>query len=398
MPRRASKGLARLPGCLLLIGVLAVVAFLGSALLLRGGPRKLAHSLRSTVGRFSHPADSEAETTRRMSRAIREGLRAAGIPADSIRDRVVDSGPAALAWRAGLPPDRSLLQANYAVSHRVEEAGGRVISGHEAPGPRGSMVVTLLLGIGNRTTHELTLVRFPQTGQTARRAGPARLAVVVYGFQDPAQAKAFFALQASFAVALPPGSDQSPALFRAARAARRETVLHLPLEPINYPQVNPGPGTVLVSLPPARITGVTRRYLDQASPVVAVANHMGSLATQDAAVMTAVFEELKRRQLPFIHVDPVPGAVCRALAGQMGIVYDRPGAKLDDEAKPGHEKALRKAWQDVLARAREHGTMMVWVRATPATRAWLPQALSPRALGDVRVAPLSAVIRRPAEL
>jgi polysaccharide deacetylase 2 family uncharacterized protein YibQ len=396
MPRR-SKGLARLPGCLLLVVALAVLAFAVGALLVFQGPHRLARLVRSGVAGMTHPADSPAETTRRLSRAIREGLRAAGVPADSIHDTVMEKGPAALAWRAGVPAERSLLQANYAVSRRIEEAGGRVLTGRERPGPHGSTIVTMLVGAGGHATHELTLVRSPRPA-TARQQGPARIAVVVYGFKDAADAGAFFPVAAPFAVALPPGWPGTPALFRAARAAGRETVLHLPLEPINYPQVNPGPGTVLVSLPPARITGLTRRDLDLAAPVVAVANHMGSLATQDMTVMTAVFTELQRRHLPFIHVQPVPGAVCHALAAKMGVVYDSPGAVIDAEARPGHEKALQRAWLEALAKARERGSVMVWVRATPATRAWLPRALSLKALGGVHPAPLSTVIRRPAEL
>ena len=59
-----------------------------------------------------------------------------------------------------------------------------------------------------------------------------------------------------------------------------------------------------------------KHYLDEAGPVTAVANLMGSLATQDITVMRAVFRELERRQVPFLHVSPAVGAVCRSLAGR----------------------------------------------------------------------------------
>lgn len=359
------------------------------------GGRGVLHMFRQTLaGLRPGGASGPEETNRKLSRAIRAGLHAAGVPDDSIHDQVVERGPAALAWRAGLPPERSLLQANYAVSHRVEEAGGQVISGREEQGPHGGSVVTLLLGTAGHPTHELTLARGAASAKPGV-TGPVRIAVVVYGFTDPKVAQDFASSRAPFALALTPAM---PAAFRAARAAGHEIVLHLPLEPVNYPQVNPGPGTILVSLPPARITGVTRRDLDQAGPVAAVANLMGSLATQDVQVMTAVFEELARRHLPFIHTDPVAGAVCKSLAARMGVVYDHPGAVLDRETRPGHETALRKSWQEALARARERGVLMVWVRATPATRAWLTQALSAKSLGGVQVAPLTQVLRHPAEL
>ncbi|HET7226032.1 MAG TPA: divergent polysaccharide deacetylase family protein [Candidatus Eisenbacteria bacterium] len=409
-----------LPGCLLAIVVLAGVAFLAGTFLVRAAfhrpegspspsgratPRSLLaaplHAARGVAGRLGRllPHDRDpAETSRRLSHAIREGLKAAGVPADSIADRVVEQGPAPLTWRVGVPPDRSLFQANYAVTRRVEADGGQVLSGREAPGPHGATLVTLLIGDHGHSTHELTLVRGPRAAKANEPQEPARLAVVVYGMSDdPALAKRFIDLPLPFSVALAPGPGTSP-LFRAAHAAGREVILHLPLEPVNYPQVNPGPATLLVSLPPARITGLTRRYLDEAGPVVAVANLMGSLATQDQTAMAAVYAELRRRRLPFVHVEPVGGAVCRPLAAKMGVVYDQPGAVIDAETKPGRGKALERAWDEALKRARARGGMMVWIRASPETERWLPKALAVRRLQDVRLVPVSTVIRRPAEL
>jgi len=201
-----------------------------------------------------------------------------------------------------------------------------------------------------------------------------------------------------FAVALAPGASWSGDLFRAARRASREIVLHLPLEPINYPQVSPGPGTVLVTMKPAEITGLTRRYIDQAGPVAAVANHMGSLATQDMTVMSAVYQELKRRHLTFIHLTPVAGAVCRPLASQLGVMYEEPGAVLDGEARRPDAKALDRRWDEVLAACRERGTSIVWLRATPLARGWLQRATEPKRLQGVDLVPLSSLLRRPAAL
>jgi polysaccharide deacetylase 2 family uncharacterized protein YibQ len=292
-----------------------------------------------------------------------------------------------------------LIQANYAVSRRVEEAGGRVISGREGRGRHGEAMVTLLIGAGQRPTHELVLARMPRGDEQDAPPPEVRLAVVLYGFGDELEtAHRFFAIERPFAVALVPGGKSSGAIFRAAREAGREVVLHVPMEPINYPQMDPGPGTLLVTMKPARITGSLRRYLDQAGPVTAVANHMGSLATQDMAVMGAVYQELKRRKLPFIHVQPAAGAVCRPLAADMGVVYDEPGDVIDAEARMPKEKPLDRRWAALLKEARVRGRMSVWVRATPRTLVWLPKALAPGRLQEIQLVPLSTVIRRPAEL
>ena len=159
--------------------------------------------------------------------------------------------------------------------------------------------------------------------------------------------------------------------------------------------MNPGPGTLLVTMKPTRIAGDLRRYLDQSRPIAAVANHMGSLATQDMTLMRAVFHELRREDLPFLHVTPAAGAVCKSLAADMGIDYAEPDIMIDQEAKSRDARALDQRWKEVLARARARGRLIVWVRATRLTRQWLPRVLSPKELGGTSVVPLAALIRRP---
>ena len=101
---------------------------------------------------------------------------------------------------------------------------------------------------------------------------------------------------AGLVAAIPAGQPWSAAAFRAARAEQRETVMLLPLEPLNYPQVNPGPGVLLVTMSGSKIEGLMRKYLGQSGPVAAVANLTGSLATQDQTVMTVVYRVLRERR------------------------------------------------------------------------------------------------------
>jgi len=414
MPKRKPKKSSPFPAGLVTLAVVALVAFAaGEAWLLLN-----SDSGRLKLARYFGLGDP-ARITLVLGRQVHRGLAAFGVPPDSIHDLgaaardssppgtpggpQMSGAPGALArplvrWRVGLEAGQSLFQANYAVSHFVEAAGGVVLSGRESQGRAGETFVTLRLGLPDRATHEITLVRRARASDAAEHP-PARLALVLYGFgDDPAHAAAVFDVAAPFAVALAPGAPWSGGLFRAARRASREIVLHLPLEPINYPQVTPGPGTVLVTMKPGEITGLTRCYIDQAGPVAAVANHMGSLATQDMTVMSAVYRELKRRHLPFIHLQPAAGAVCRSLAAQLGVMYEEPDAVLDGETRGTDAKALDRRWDAVLAEARARGSLIVWLRASPLARAWLARATDPRRLGGVDLVPLSSLLRRPTEL
>jgi polysaccharide deacetylase 2 family uncharacterized protein YibQ len=375
---------------LVVVAVLAVVAFgIGEAI-------EAARSDRTRLLLARHLRIGEpAQVTRLVGRQIERGLEAVGVPRDSIRESFPEDGPTRLRWRVGLAPDASLLQANAAIHQAVTEAGAVVLSGRESRSAEGEARVTLLAGLPGRATHEVVLARSPRPEREQAPPG-ARLSLVVYGFGDDMEAaRAWLALEEPFAVAIVPGTREATSLLKAARDAHRPIVLHLPLEPINYPQVDPGPGAILVTMEPRRIVTTMRRWFDQASGAVAAANHMGSLATQDEQVMGAIYQELARRRVPFIHVERVPGAVAQSMAARHGVAYDRPDAVIDAEARATDTKGLDRRWKDVLDQARDRREVMVWLRATDTARRWLPGALAAKKRPGVELVPLTSVLRRP---
>lgn len=372
---------------------------------------------RLTVARYLGAGDP-AHATRLVGRQLRRALELAGVPPDSVHESVSTasgrvhavaasssaagdetSAEPTVRWRVGLGAGASALQVNYAITRTLETQGGVVFSGRELPGEGGTQLVVLVAGVGTLRTHEVTLVRPAHVAAGTRAPAGGRLALILYGFgDDPASALPFFGLPGSFAVALPPGRPTSETVFRAAREQRREIVLHLPLEPINYPQMSPGPGALLVTMNPSRAAALTRKYLDQAGPVSAVANLMGSMATQDVTLMTAVFRALRERSVPFLHVTPAAGAVCRSLASEVGVEYREPDLVLDAETREDDRRALDRRWARVLEDTRRSGESIVMLRATDLTRQWLPDALAPSRLGGVELVPVAALVRRPVAL
>jgi polysaccharide deacetylase 2 family uncharacterized protein YibQ len=350
---------------------------------------------RLAAARWLHVGD-DARLHELIARQVRRGLDDAGVPRDSVRESVRGTVEPRVHWRIGLKPHASTLQVNYAITRALESQGAAVLSGREAPGEHGELLVTLVAGLPGRPTHELLLVRPGSSAEPKAEAQSAgRLALVLYGLGDDlAHVTATLSRPQPFAAAIPAGQSWSEAAFRAARSRQREVVLHLPLEPLNYPRMDPGPGTILVTMGSARIEGLVRKYLDQAGPVAAVANLSGSLATQDQSVMSAVYRVLRERRTPFLHVTPAAGAVCRPLASQLGVAYARPDLMI--EAGPhGDTKQLDAGWKQALELARRRGRAVVMLRAGDAALAWLPGALAPGRLGGVEIVPLTALLRKP---
>jgi polysaccharide deacetylase 2 family uncharacterized protein YibQ len=390
MPKRTSKPPPGSPRAVLFLAATALALFLfgEAALLMRTDAGQIAVARHLGLGDRAH-------ISALIAKHIRRGLEAAGVADDSVH--VVSENGEPARWRVGVRHHLSLTRINYAITTAVEEEGGTVLYGRESPNPGGA-IVTLGIGLGGRQTHEVELVK-GAAPPLRNEAEGGRLALLLYGFDDDVTAAIdFFDLPSPFAVALVPGDRRSADMFRAARAREREVVLHLPLEPLNYPQVNPGPGTILVTMSPSRITTTVGRYLEQAGPVAAVANLTGSLATQDMTVMKAVYEELHRRRVTFLHVAPAAGSVCRSLAAEMGVAYDEPDEIIDGETRQDDVKALDARWNRVIERARKGGSVMVMMRATPMVRGWVVGALASSRLRGVNVVPVSAVLRKPSPL
>jgi polysaccharide deacetylase 2 family uncharacterized protein YibQ len=170
------------------------------------------------------------------------------------------------------------------------------------------------------------------------------------------------------------------------------------MEPLNYPRIDPGPGAVLVTMKPLEVRRLVKRHLEAAGAVAAISNHMGSLATQDVRIMRVVYEELRSAHLPFLHVDPVPGEVCKQLSSDMGVSYRTATVALDREARTTDMKRLEKSWKQVLRLARERGSAVAFVRATPGVRTWLPRLADPARCPGVDLVPLSDLVPRPPAL
>lgn len=110
--------------------------------------------------------------------------------------------------------------------------------------------------------------------------------------------------------------------------------------------------------------------------------------------MTAVYDVLRERQTPFLHMSPAAGAVCRPLASRLGVAYQEPDAVLDLEARRD-ARTLDRRWRGVLDDARRRGQAIVMLRGTDLALSWLPGALSPGRLGNVEIVPLTTLVRRP---
>ena len=98
-------------------------------------------------------------------------------------------------------------------------------------------------------------------------------------------------------------------------------MLHQPMEPFEYPRINPGPGTLLTNMTPDELVQQLIQNLEEMPFVSGINNHMGSKMTANASQMRQVFSVLKQRNLFFIDSRTTEKTICRASASLLQIPF-----------------------------------------------------------------------------
>lgn len=99
----------------------------------------------------------------------------------------------------------------------------------------------------------------------------------------------------------------------------REYMIHLPMQPQNYPQVNPGPKALLLGQSEAETRRLVRHYMERVPGAVGGNNHMGSGYTQNRDAMRVVLEELQQNGQFFIDSKTIGSSIAYDEARRMKV-------------------------------------------------------------------------------
>lgn len=111
---------------------------------------------------------------------------------------------------------------------------------------------------------------------------------------------AFMRTELPLTLSILPLAPFTESIAREAKMRGLEVLLHQPMEPDDYPRVEPGPGALLLSMSPAQIIRVLNENLKQIPGVKGINNHMGSGFTKDRDQMEVVAKALQQKGLFFI--------------------------------------------------------------------------------------------------
>ena len=157
-----------------------------------------------------------------------------------------------------------------------------------------------------------------------------RVAIIIddMGY-DKALARKLMTLGPALTLSILPHSPFQKMVLTNARQKGIETMLHLPMEPTEYPRVDPGPGALLTSMSPDELIKQLNKNLEALPSIKGVNNHMGSRLTTLSARMYQIFTVLKKRNLYFVDSRTSPDSLCRPSARILMIPYGQRDVFLD---------------------------------------------------------------------
>lgn len=225
--------------------------------------------------------------------------------------------------------------------------------------------------------------------KTPRPKDLPKVAIIIDDIgHDIHMAEKFLQLNAVFTFSVLPHSPQLEEIAELIHVKGLETMLHLPMEPDEYPLVDPGPGALLTSMSPDELINQLNKNLAAVPFVKGVNNHMGSKMTTVSTQMYQIFSILKKRHLFFIDSRTTAESLCRPSARLLKVMFGQRDVFLDHIQEP---EAIRKQIKRLVRTACRQGEAIGIAHPHPVTYRVLRRAL-PDLQEKVRLVPASAVV------
>lgn len=185
--------------------------------------------------------------------------------------------------------------------------------------------------------------------------GPARVAVLIEGLDLPGAVsqRRVDALPPAIDVAFSPYGDHLQRKVNLARAAGHEVLMSVPLEPRDYPAVDPGPHTLLTTLSPDENKRRLRWCLARFSGYVGVTNYMGARFEENERAFEPMLAELKSRGLLYLDDGTVHSSQTPKIATALSLAYALANVRIRQGESP---ERIDRALGRLEADARERGS------------------------------------------
>jgi polysaccharide deacetylase 2 family uncharacterized protein YibQ len=223
-----------------------------------------------------------------------------------------------------------------------------------------------------------------------------RIAVVVtgLGLNATLTQAAISRLPGSVTLAFDPYADGLNEWMSRARAQGHEVLIGVPMEPLDYPESDPGPATLLTSLTNSDNKQRLEWTLARATGYVGVVGEAGSRFLTSPKDVLPLFDQLKQRGL--LYVDNMPASQSRIgrIARDLGLA--RALDDLDIDTDPS-AAAIDAKLMEIEKTAKAKGQAVAFASPMPGTFKELESWTAHLSAQNLVLAPITAVVNRQAD-
>lgn len=217
-----------------------------------------------------------------------------------------------------------------------------------------------------------------------------KIAIVIDDLgQDFEISQLFMEIDKSITISILPGLPYSQKIAKEAKNRGHDIILHLPMEPEGYPDINPGNRALLSSMSRDELIGLLRENISSVPYIKGLNNHMGSKLTANAAIMEIIFAELKGKNYFFLDSRTNGDSKAYQTARRFGLKAGNRDIFLDNEKQSGEIKKMLAHLESV---ALKNGKAVAIGHPYSETLAALKEGLPSLYAKGLRLVPLSDIV------
>lgn len=235
---------------------------------------------------------------------------------------------------------------------------------------------------------------YSRQADTEGNFGVARVVIVIggLGISQSSTQTAVQKLPPSVTLAFAPYGNSLKRWMEASRKKGHELLLQLPMEPIDYPQNNPGPHTLKADADLRENIANLHWSMSRITNYVGVMNYLGNKLLAQPASLAPIFSEISERGLLFLEDGTVKNSLAQGVAVKELVPYARGNILLDNiRSRSAIADKLRKLAEE----AKRTGLAIGVGNAFPDTIDLVSQFARQAKQNGIEITPVSSIVKDP---